>query len=172
MSEDMFGLDKSEGLFGDLDIASASIVTGPPADAYKAIITRFERAATRNDENKFGLNITYTRLEGEWEGYDEREWLWIPTGPEPTEEEEKKDRNKARTKIKKRLVSLGVPEKQMNNLDPEVMLNLEVIITTAMKSQPDDRNPTYLKGVVLASSTNFRPSPQALKGTAKANPFA
>ena len=121
----------SEGLFGDLDIASASDDPfGIPLDTYEAVVSKVEKTRNKNDDGDFLVfyyNITggaaYTAI-----GQDVQEWKKIPTKAE-LESDDKETKGKAErgmSFIKQRLISLGVPEARVNQVKPEDLVGTEV----------------------------------------------
>jgi predicted P-loop ATPase len=141
-------------LFGDLDIASAADDPFALKDGtYAATITKCSVQDTSDGEGK-GFTLEYTAHDCDdesMEGRKQSEWLTIPqvVGGEFV------DREKGPTHLsflKRRLRSLGVPEDQMNSVEPDDVLDLEVFIT--VKRSGDYVN---IKKLVLAddSATGF-----------------
>jgi len=114
------------GLFGDLDIEAAS--DNPfeiPADKYGCAVTKVEKKRNNDDTADF-LVFTYTIEEGAADsaiGQDVAEWKKIPA----SNDEEGAER--AKSFIKQRLLSLGVPENRVNTVNPDDLLGVKVWAT-------------------------------------------
>src|ERR1044071_3310165 len=160
------------GMFGNIDIAGASDIIGPPVNAYLMTITYAEVKATKNEENKFGLNLKFTISDGAYEGYDFPKWLGIPSEEIPTDEKERANWERNRTNLKRWLGNLGIPESRMNDVNAEDLLGIEVIGHTKLKRNQDDFSPTEVSWVELPSREGLSKMKSSSSGvSAKANPF-
>lgn len=128
------------GLFGDLDVKSAE--DNPwfvPSNVYKADLFKAE---VKDGKNGKGLTLTYKISEGQHKGKTVSEWKDIPSPADPdnlTEEEEK-----ARSYLKMRLKSLGIPEARMNDVEPEDLMGLAVIVTVKVNGEYSNVNKVEL----------------------------
>lgn len=117
------------GLFGDLDIQSAA--DNPfavPANTYECTVTGVKVGPTK-DESKVGMTLTYTIQSGEYEGDDITEWKEIPQPADPhnlTPQE-----RKSNSWLKQRLLSLGVPEDRVNDVEEDDLVGVDCVVTVA-----------------------------------------
>lgn len=127
-------------IFGDLDIASAASDPFAVDDGtYEATLTK--SSVEKSNKGGKGLTFEYTIHDSEKDAMNGRkisEWKTIPnTNPDGSFE----DPDTAPTFmsfIKQRLLSLGVPESEMNTVQPEELIGLEVIVTVATKTSKKD----------------------------------
>lgn len=132
----------SMGIFKGLDVASASDNPfGVPDGTYYATVSA---AGVKNsDKVGDGLTIDYTIRDCEDEKYNGRkvsDWLTIP---EPNDNGDLDEKGQMRLSfLKTRLSSLGIPESEMNTVDPEDLIGLEVvlILKTTTKNDTDYQN--------------------------------
>jgi hypothetical protein len=142
------------GLFGDLDVASAD--DNPwavPANTYEADVYLVEVKTDKN-ENK-GLSILYKISSGDHEGKTVSEWKIIPQPADLnnlTPEE-----NKARSYLKMRLASLGVPEERMNDVNVNDLMGLPVTVKVTVNGEY-----TNVTRVELRNGAEYKP--QEFKG--------
>lgn len=133
------------GLFGDLDIEAAS--DNPfdiPADKYGCAVIKVERTRNKDDNADF-LVFTYVIEEGNAAiGQEVSEWKKIPA----SDDEPGADR--AKSFIKQRLLSLGVPEKRVNTVNSEDLLGVKVWATI----KPGKNGYPSISKVELQDSSN------------------
>lgn len=113
-------------LFDGIDIASADDLSkGMPPGSYPAVVSdvRKEVGSKKNPDGNF-LVIEYTV-----DGFEfpAREKKWIPTDVEV--QADPKSARLARSFLKDRLLSLGVPPERLNAVGPENLIGIEVTIT-------------------------------------------
>ncbi len=113
-------------LFSGIDIAGADdLAKGIPAGTYPAVVfdVRTEVGSKANPDGNF-LIIEYAV-----DGYEfpAREKKWIPTDAEVAAQP--KEAKLARSFLKDRLLSLGVPPERLNAVGPENLIGIEVTIT-------------------------------------------
>lgn len=117
-------------IFGDLDLANAE--DNPfaiPDNTYEAWVTEAKVALTKAGD-KLGLTVTYTIDGGEKNGSKVSEFKQVPRAGDDLDETA---RNRARSFLKMRLSSLGVPDDKMNTLDPTDLLGTPVVIVVKTK---------------------------------------
>lgn len=120
------------GIFGDLDVASAS--DNPwavPANTYEANVYTAEVKRDKNEA--LGLELIYKISSGDHEGKTVREWKIIPEPADP--KNLTADENKAASYLKMRLLSLGIPESRMNSMDVNDILGTEVVIKVTVNGE-------------------------------------
>lgn len=135
-------------IFGDLDIASAVDDPFALADGtYEATVTKCSVQEANSGDKGFTLEYTAHDCDDPaMEGRKQSEWLTIPE----MENGEFSDPEKGPMHLsflKKRLKSLGVPEDQMNSVEPDDLLDLEVVITVKKTGEY-----VNIKKLVLANS--------------------
>lgn len=142
------------GIFGDLDVASAS--DNPwlvPANTYEATVYTAE---VKRDKNEIlGMEIIYKISSGDHEGKTVREWKVIPEPADPknlTPEE-----NKATSYLKMRLRSFGIPESRMNSMNVNDILGLEVIIKVTVNGEYTNVSRVDLAGDAATETPEFVP---------------
>lgn len=111
-----------------------------PAGTYEVIVSGVT-VETRKDKNDESVEhdylvITYTITEEEsgHKGKSHREWQRIVPGRAITE-----DDKRSRQFIKTRMLSLGIPENQINTVEPEDIVGTEGALTLV----PQRNNPDY-----------------------------
>lgn len=127
------------GLFGDLDIAAAADDPFAVEDGtYITVVTSCKTQTSQKDGKK-GLTFDFTIEEEDdnpekmW-GRKISEWLTIP---ETDENGEFKDPDKGpifMSFIKRRLKALGVPEDEMNSVEPDDLIGIREITTVKTKN--------------------------------------
>lgn len=159
------------GLFGDLDIASAN--DNPfykPDDTYLCLIT--SAGVKKSQKGTRGWTIDYTIQEGKYKGRRIQEWKNIPwpwqvKGYETEEamknggeksEKIAEDADRDLSFLKGRLKDFGIPEEQMNSIQPAEIMDLSWLNVTMRN---DDGREKITK-VKLAGSNS----------SAEADPFA
>jgi len=144
------------GLFGDLDIASAKEVSFTiPADTYEAIVSNFEVKPTK-DGTKTGMNITYTvTQDGRFRGRTVTEWQRVPA-KEDTDIQTPEQKEQAMGYIKKRLLSLGVPEDHINDVTPDEIIGTNVYMSVKVKpsNKPGGEDQNQVTKVVVMTAEN------------------
>jgi len=144
------------GIFGDLDVASAS--DNPwlvPANTYEANVYTAEVKRDKNEA--LGLELIYKISSGDHEGKTVREWKVIP---EPADAKNlTPDEQKAASYLKMRLISLGVPESRMNSMNVNDILGTEVVIKVVVNGEYMNVGKVELRGDSPAASEtpNFVP---------------
>lgn len=135
------------GLFGDLDVASASEdVFGVPDATYSAVVTKvsMSKSDKKNDEHGkplVGMTLTY-KLDDPESQYAGRTVTQYQTVPQP-EGEPTADELKNMGYLKRLLKNVGVPEERMNTVAAEDIQGSEVYITT--KKNGDYTNVTRVQ---------------------------
>ena len=145
------------GLFGDVDVASAS--DDPfkvPSGVYQAILSDVEVKPT-NDKSKVGMTLIFT-LEGnegdeaEHNGKQVREWKEIPTPADP--KNLSPDDKRAMSFLKSRLLDLGIPEDRVNSVEPDDLKGKEVTIQVKEKGEFTNINKVTLLQSGAATATS------------------
>lgn len=139
------------GLFGDLDVESASSSLWPEDDTYLCTITESETGPSKKTENNpvdeqdIYWVLTYTVKEGSWEGTElkERQRVLVPVDPNNLTPAERR----SATYIRRRLESLGIPESRMNTVTREDLIGIECAVTT--RANKDDNFPPNVSKVEL-----------------------
>lgn len=140
------------GLFAGLDVASAA--DNPfevEPGTYRAVVSNVTTGKTQKGD-KFGMLIEYTIQDdnaGASNGNSVSEWKRIPH-PEDAEPMSEGDKARALSFLKQRLMNLGIPEARMNDVTPDDLMGIEVIITVAKNGEY-----TNVKKVALAEGTGF-----------------
>lgn len=126
------------GIFQGLDVASASDNPfGVPDGTYYATVT----AAGTQESDKVGTGLTfdYTIRDCDDEKYNGRkvsEWLTIPVANDAGQLD---DKGQMRLSfLKGRLASLGVPESEMNEVDPSDLIGTEVVMILKTTTKGDN----------------------------------
>jgi hypothetical protein len=142
------------GIFGDLDVASAS--DNPwlvPANTYEANIYSAEIKRDKNEN--LGLELIYKIANGEHEGKTVREWKVVPEPADP--KNMTADEKKQTSYLKMRLRSFGVPESRMNSMNINDILGLEVIIKVIINGEYTNVARVDLKGDAPEAAQEFVP---------------
>lgn len=127
-------------IFGDMDIASAADDPFAVEDGtYPTLITKC--SVQKSNKGGKGLTFDYTIQEGddvneEMVGRKISEWLTIPDENTPEDKVET-----FKSFIKRRLKALGIPEEEMNSVQPEELINLEPVITVKTTPEKDGKGP-------------------------------
>jgi hypothetical protein len=126
------------GLFDDLDLESAS--DNPfeiPDDKYGLTITKVDFKKDHVGKNNADaaprdyVILEYTINEGEHPtaiGQSTQEWFW-----RPKKGDDSQDAARAKSFLKKRLLSLGIPENRMNQIGPDDLIGIDVYGTMKLK---------------------------------------
>lgn len=120
----------ASSIFGDLDLASAE--DNPfavPDNNYEAYVTNVVVGLTKK-EDKLGVTFEYTLDGGPKDKFKISEFKHVPR---PQDEMTDEDRARAKSFLKQRLTSLGVPEDKMNTLDPADLIGTPCVITVKTK---------------------------------------
>lgn len=143
-----------DGLFGDLDIASAN--ENPffkPDGTYLCEITKAE-IKTSKKGNK-GFTLDYTIMEGPKKGKKIQEWKPIPmpwqlkgfaTADSSEKDEEVLERaERSMAFLKQRLKDFGIPVDMMNAVDSDYLLNNVRALLVTIKNNDGQENITGVK---------------------------
>jgi len=127
------------GLFGDLDVQNAKEISFIiPEGNYEAVISNFEVKKTK-DESKTGLNILYTITEeGRYKGRSVLEWQRVPQ-PDDTDIQTPEQRETSMGYLKKRLLSLGVPEDEINTVEAKNFIGKPVALGITVRLNPKSK---------------------------------
>jgi hypothetical protein len=124
---------KSTGsIFGDLDIASAE--DNPfaiPDGVYEVFVTECVVGLTKK-EDKLGMTLTYTIDGGPKDKSKISEFKHVPR---PSDDLTSDQRERAKSFLKQRLASLGVPEDKMNSLYPADLIGTAAAITVVTNKE-------------------------------------
>lgn len=152
------GLGMSDdNIFGDLDVAAAADSPWDLVDGtYGGVITEVKAGPTAKGDKK-GLTIVITVDESSdpaMVGRKNSEWLEIPRPADPknpTPEEAQ-----ATSRLKARLLSLGIPQDRINQFKPSDVMGLGVIfrLGTTSKNGREYQNIKELKVREVATATN------------------
>lgn len=130
----------SDNIFGDLDIASAADDPFAVADGtYEATLTK--SSVEKSTKGGKGLTFEYTIHDADDEAMNGRkisEWKTIPSTNDDGSFEDPDTAPTFLSFIKQRLKSLGVPDNEMNTVQPSELIGLEVIVTVATKTSKKD----------------------------------
>jgi hypothetical protein len=135
------------GLFGDLDVASASEdVFGVPDATYSAIVkgVKMSKSDNKTDERGnalVGMTVTY-KLDDPESQYVGREVGQYQTVPQPPSGE-------------RLLKNLGVPEERMNDVNSEDLVGQEVYITTKKNGDYTNVTRVVLRSEVDGTDVSF-----------------
>lgn len=115
------------GIFGDLDLASASDDPFSVNDGtYEAVVTKAEVRQNKNETDNF-LVLEYTiEDDGNMSGRKVSEWKKIP-------KQGAEDFDRAASFLKQRLLSIGIPNERINSFEPDDALGADVVITVKTK---------------------------------------
>lgn len=115
------------GIFGDLDLASASDDPFSVDDGtYEAVVTKAEVRKNKNETDNF-LVLEYTiEDDGNMSGRKVSEWKKIP-------KQDAEDFDRAASFLKQRLLSIGIPNERINTFEPDDALGASVVITVKTK---------------------------------------
>lgn len=141
------------GLFGDVD--ASSIPDDPWYVAPGTYLCVVEDAAIRDKKDQTGqglaLNYSIVEEDNDYTGMRIQEWKNLPNG-----DSDSKDARTDRSRVKQRLLSLGVPEDVMNSDDTDWLKDLigvEVYVTVFERaSQDGTRTYTNVGNVKLVES--------------------
>lgn len=146
-----------ESIFGDLDVAAAADSPWDLLDGtYGGVVTECKAGPTAKGDKK-GLTIVITVDESSdpaMVGRKNSEWLEIPRPADPknpTPEEAQ-----ATSRLKARLLSLGIPQDRINQFKPSDVMGLGVIfrLGTTSKNGRDFQNIKELKVREVVSAGN------------------
>jgi hypothetical protein len=149
------------GLFGDLDVASASEdVFGVPDATYSAIVkgVKMSKSDNKTDERGnalVGMTVTY-KLDDPESQYVGREVGQYQTVPQPPSGEPMTARETQNAGYLKRLLkNLGVPEERMNDVNSEDLVGQEVYITTKKNGDYTNVTRVVLRSEVDGTDVSF-----------------
>ena len=118
------------GLFEELDIAGANDDPwSMPEITYAAVVSDLEIKV--NEKGNHGMYFKYKVTEGEYADREVQEYKRLPH-PQDAEKLEGKKLADARSYIKQRLASLGIPEERMNTVSKDDIVGIECYISTKM----------------------------------------
>lgn len=123
------------GLFDELDIAGAK--DNPweiPDDTYLCVISNLE--VKQNSAGNMGMYLTFTIREGEYAGMEISDYKRVPHKDDKDKLTGKKYED-AKSFIKMRLESLGVPESRMNSVTKEELVGTECYVSSIVRRNGD-----------------------------------
>jgi hypothetical protein len=129
----------SMGIFQGLDVASAADDPFSVDDGtYYATVSKCSVETAGNGSK--GLTFEYTIHDAEDEKFNGRKTSEWKTIPEPIDDRGTLDEKGQQhlSFLKQRLKSLGVPDSEMNEISPEDLLGIEVIITLRTTTSKKD----------------------------------
>jgi hypothetical protein len=137
------------GLFGDLDVASAN--DDPfaiPDNTYRAYVFGVKTGMSKGNPEKGtlpknGITFTYKIADGPHEGKQVNEWKHLPEADENLTPEELE---RAKSYLKQRLITFGVPSDRQNDVEADDLIGTEVFITV----QTNENGFVGVKSVKLA----------------------
>lgn len=140
------------GLFGDLDISSAADDPFAVDDGTYVAIVSSCAVAHSEKKNTNGLTFEYTILDDDsnpekMHGRKVSEWLTIPETDASGQYQDADKGPKFASFIKRRLASLGVPEAEMNAVEPEDLVDITVVMTLKTKGDFQNIIKMAVKGV-------------------------
>jgi hypothetical protein len=161
-------MSNTGGIFGDLDMNKVANDPWSVKDGTYKMITKEVSAGPTNKGDKMGLTFQWEVLESDDDpnmlGRKYTEWLEIPQ-PADTNNMTEEEARKA-SRVKSRVMSLGVPEAQVNSVTTGELVGIEAIIrlATTSKNGNDYQNIRDLKLVDQYSGS--------ANGSSNSNPFA
>lgn len=146
-------------LFGELDVQSAEEIdyTVPdntyPAFVFDVKVGMTKGNPTENKPKKLGMTLIYKISEGEYEGRQVQEWKQIPEPADPKNLTE--DEKRSLSYLKTRVLSLGIPEERVNDVQPDDLIGREVVITLVSKGEYQNVRKVVAKSDVAGISDKF-----------------
>jgi hypothetical protein len=146
------------GLFEELDIAGAE--DNPwsvPDNTYAAVVSNVEVKKDKNDN--MAMTFFYKVTDGDYLDRELKEYKRLPhsTDKEPLTGKALED---AKSYIKVRLASLGIPEERMNSVDVDDLIGIECYITVK-----NNKGFANVRNVTLVNDVNVT------VGSERVNPF-
>jgi hypothetical protein len=122
------------GLFGDLDIAAAEVISGQfifKPDTVVATVVNAERKESEKDGVKrLQLQITW-HIDISGSGQEGKKFTTWDTIPVPDnlayKQYETDTVNKMRDRLKTRLTAVGIPAREMNSTEPEKLIGCDAL---------------------------------------------
>lgn len=145
------------GLFDELDIAGAADDPWAiPDNVYPAVVSKVE--VKTNADGNYGMYFTYTLNGGEFDGRKVSEYKRLPH-PKDATPLEPAAKETAKSYIKERLASLGIPEERMNSIDTDDLVAIECYIATKQNGKFTNVREIYMEapGGVSTSSKSADP---------------
>lgn len=133
------------GFLNDLDLGNVEadpnyIPDGPyPANIVKSDIV------TRKNDGKQSWVLTYQIIEGRFAGKQQQEWFDLK--PEGDNAELKK------SFLKRRVLSLGIPENEVSNVDTDYFVGMRVKVTIKHRNGYQNVSDVELMGTVTPTSS-------------------
>lgn len=119
-------------LFGDLDIANAQDDPFKVEDGtYSCTVTGAE-VKKSEEKGTAGLLITYTVTDEESPMYKRTQTEWKNL---PTDAMDETEKERAKSFLKIRLNSLGVPKDKMNSLESDDLIGIDCVVTVKTKGE-------------------------------------
>lgn len=142
------------GLFEELDIAGAD--DNPwliPDNTYQAVVSDLRVAKDRNEN--MGMTFVYKITDGD---YSDREVTEYKRMPHSTDKDQLQgaEKEKAKSYIKMRLASLGIPEERMNDVEKDDLIGIDCYITVK-----NNKGYTNINNVTLTSDVQSYSSASA-----------
>jgi hypothetical protein len=148
----------SDNLFGDLDVESAE--DNPwikPDGTYHCYLTKVSVGLTKN-QDKRGMNLEYTIVEGPKKTRKIKEWKWVPSSAqvkgydslEPlsqlnidgmvSDEDLAEKAANAVSYLKARLKDFGIPSDKMNSIQSQDLMDLELDLNITIRNKNGNEN--------------------------------
>jgi hypothetical protein len=144
------------GLFDELDIAGAE--DNPwsvPDNTYAAVVSNVEVKKDRNDN--MAMTFYYKINDGDFTDREISEYKRLPHKSDAVQLTGKALED-AKSYIKLRLASLGIPEERMNSVDTDDLIGIECYITVKNnKGFANVRNVTLTSDVPVSSGGRVNP---------------
>jgi hypothetical protein len=151
-------------IFGDLDMNKVANDPWSVIDGTYKMITKEVTAGPTNKGDKRGITFQWEILESDdpnMVGRKYNEWLEIPMPADPNNLTE--DESRKASRVKSRMLSLGVPEAQVNTVTTGELVGIEAIIRLATTSK---------NGVDYQNIRDLKLSNESIPGSDESNPFA
>lgn len=146
------------GLFDELDIAGAD--DNPwlvPDNTYPAVVSNLEVKKDRNDN--MAMTFFYKIKEGDYADREISEYKRMPHSSDK-DKLEGAEKERAKSYIKMRLASLGIPEERMNEVEKDDLIGIDCYITVK-----NNKGYANINNVTLESDVAFAESGE------RVNPF-
>lgn len=152
-------------LFAGLGLADVSADPWAVADGtHKFIFSEVPDVKPTAKGDKIGITFKYDITEGPEAGKTHTEWMQIPQAADMSS-----DGVRARSFLRARLESLGIPESKFETMQRTDLLNIEGWIT--IETAKNDPTRKYVKKVSLSAPAEGTTSPSPAVATASANMF-
>lgn len=136
------------------DLALDQVETDPADGVYRAFVYDVKTVNYKDTAKGKAVVFTYRIADGKFKGEDVQEWKSANSF----------DDNTKKKWLKARILSLGVPESRLTNLDPQDLVGLEVMITLKKNGQYLNVNK-----VELVQSGNAAATPEQASAPASVN---